>query len=111
MAIDYVPVSTRLQKGIAAAPTAEWFFSDHMHPGRELALLEATLLYRELFGTLPHLSGLVVTAPMFGLHATFSANAPISPFASSPDGDTTSGYTYSTAQTATVRALAAGSDR
>lgn len=109
LAVAYVPVSERFQAATRSAPAANWLYADHMHPGHDLVLLEAALLYRELFGALPHLSVLTVHAPMFGPHAKFFATVPSS-HAPTAQGDA-GAYTYSADETAVVLGIAAGKPR
>jgi hypothetical protein len=46
----YVPVSNYLDCGRRQETSLRWFDRDGMHPGPELTLMMAVLLYRELFG-------------------------------------------------------------
>lgn len=64
--ILYVEVSGRLQRLRGAAPELSWFAADDFHPGRDLALLNALLVYRAIHGELPHPGPLTVTAPIYG---------------------------------------------
>jgi len=72
LSMTHVGVSQRLQAGLNSAPDAEWFAADHVHPGPDLTLLDALLLYRALFGILPPASALTVEAPLYGAHAGFA---------------------------------------
>src|SRR5882672_912703 len=63
--VDYISVSDRLQRGRSSEPEMEWFAADGMHPGHDLILMEALLLYEHLFDGPPTNSGLVVDAPMY----------------------------------------------
>ena len=63
--VDYISVSDRLHRGRLSEPEMEWFGADGMHPGHELVLMEALLLYEHLFDTRPTSSELVVEAPMY----------------------------------------------
>jgi hypothetical protein len=106
LSLAYVPLSERLQAAAKAVPGAQWFYADGMHPGHDLVLLEATLLYRELFGALPQLTTLAVHAPMFSPHAKFSAPAPTSE-ALEPAGNAQT-YAYAADKVAAVLGIASG---
>jgi len=67
LAVDYISVSDRLQHGRLSEPEMEWFAADGMHPGHDLILMEALLLYEHLFDTRPASSELVVEAPMYSV--------------------------------------------
>ncbi|SKA26067.1 hypothetical protein [Novilysobacter spongiicola] len=64
--LPYLDVSSRLQKLLLEAPQLAWFAPDGMHPGQDLALLNAVVTYRALFGTLPAKKDLTVVAPIYG---------------------------------------------
>lgn len=64
--IPYVEVSGKLQHLRSVAPDMTWFAADGMHPGKDLALLNAMLVYRALHGALPEPRPLTVTAPIYG---------------------------------------------
>jgi hypothetical protein len=72
LTMTYVGVSQRLRTAMTSAPDAEWFAADHVHPGPDLTLLEALLLYRQLFGELPRAAPLAIDVPMYGVHSGFS---------------------------------------
>ncbi len=76
--IAYVAVSDRLQLGMKSHPAEAWLYADGAHPGHALALLEATLLYRALFGMDPLAVDLEVDAPMYKPDARFSPASPTS---------------------------------
>lgn len=63
--MPYVAISDTLQAGISSAPELRWFDSDGMHPGRDLVLLDAMLIFRELFGATPVGTGFTVEAPIY----------------------------------------------
>jgi hypothetical protein len=67
--IAYVEVSRTLQRLDRAQPALAWFDADGMHPGKDLTLLEAMLLHRQLFGALPAAQALVVDAPIYGVQS------------------------------------------
>lgn len=66
-----VPVSALYAQGVASHPDLPWHASDGMHPGPQLALLDAVLLYRELVGEYPTEAGFTVTATMYTPGAKF----------------------------------------
>ena len=78
LSIPYISVSDRFQMALAYAPAADWLFSDGAHPGHDLTLLEAVLIYQEIFGALPKPDGFAVSAPMYKPNARFSLLTPLS---------------------------------
>lgn len=64
--IPYIEVSGKLQALRTQAPGLGWFAADGMHPGKDLALLNAVLVYQALHGALPKPSPLTVKAPIYG---------------------------------------------
>ena len=64
--IPYINVSEQLQHLRGMAPELEWFAADGMHPGKDLALLNAVLLHKTLRGSLPSPRSLTVRAPIYG---------------------------------------------
>lgn len=64
--IPYLEISENLQRLRKAAPGLSWFAPDGMHPGKDLALLNAVLVYRALYGSPPEPRSLTVTAPIYG---------------------------------------------
>lgn len=109
LSIAYIPVSDRLQTAIQSAPGAEWLYADQAHPGHDLVLLEAALLYRQLFDVLPNATGFSVRAPMYKPNAKFSEPAPIS--SGVPSKDVTAAHTYSADRIGVVLAIASGDSR
>jgi hypothetical protein len=63
--IGYVSVSEELRRARTALPEAKWFASDGMHPGHDLTLLDALLLYRRIYGAHPARNGFRVAAPIY----------------------------------------------
>lgn len=105
-ALSYVAVSGQLGLGRKHYPAEPWFYTDGMHPGSELVLLESVLLYRQLFGTLPQAQALDVQAPMYGPKTKFQPPSPVSlPLLN--DG-TPAGHAYSLQDVETAIALARG---
>jgi len=64
--IPYIEVSEKLRRLRNTAPELTWFAPDGMHPGKELALLNAILVYQALHGSLPSPEPLTVIAPIYG---------------------------------------------
>jgi hypothetical protein len=109
LSIAYVPVSDRLHTAIESAPAAEWLFADRAHPGHDLVLLEAALLYRQVFGALPSPGGFSVHAPMYGPNAKFSVPSPTSHSVASQDVAPL--HIYTADRVATVLAIVARGSR
>ena len=80
--IAYIPLSDSFQEALASEPTANWLYADGMHPGHDLILLEAVLIYHRLFGALPEERAFSVTGPMYAPNAKFSLPSPTSRSAS-----------------------------
>lgn len=64
--IPYIEVSEKLRQLRNTAPELMWFASDGMHPGKDLALLNAVLVHKVLRGSLPSPGPLKVMAPIYG---------------------------------------------
>lgn len=64
--ILYVEVSEKLQQLRSVAPELTWFATDGMHPGKDLALLNAMLVHKALHGSVPRPNPLTVAAPIYG---------------------------------------------
>ena len=75
--MPYLDVSTRLNEGRKRIPHDDWF-AKAGHPGHALVLLEAVLLYQQLYGALPAVKPLEVRAPMFVPGSKFAPPAPVS---------------------------------
>jgi hypothetical protein len=75
--MPYIDVSTRLNEGRARVPYDDWF-AKAGHPGHDLVLLEAVLLYRQLYGAPPEAKVLNVRAPMFVPGSKFAPPSPVS---------------------------------
>lgn len=102
--IPYVSVSGRLNAGLARVPRGDWF-AKAGHPGHDLVLLEAVLLYRQLYGALPEAKALAVQAPMFVPGSKFAPPSPVSePLL--PAVALAGGYDYSRREMATALQLA-----
>lgn len=86
--IPYIEVSEKLQRLRSAAPELTWFYSDGMHPGKDLTLLDAIVIYRQLFGSDPATKSFAVKAPIYanksGLTATLRADDDPPPKADTP---------------------------
>jgi hypothetical protein len=63
--IGYVEVSETFRTLRHAHPGLGWFSHDEVHPGPDLALLNALLVYRELSGRTPSAEALTVRAPIY----------------------------------------------
>lgn len=64
--IPYIEVSDRLQYLRGVHPQLTWFAPDGMHPGKDLALLNALRVYQAIRGSLPEEGPLSVKAPIYG---------------------------------------------
>jgi hypothetical protein len=109
LSITYISLSERMHAASAVAPKANWFYADGAHPGHDLILLEAVLLYRQLFDRLPVVKAFTVDAPMFTPHSKFSAPSPTSRPLSSTDVQLT--YAYSAYRVAAALAFAKDTSR
>lgn len=88
--IAYIEVSENFRRLRAAEPGLTWFHTDGMHPGKDLVLLDAILLYRQAFDAFPGTRDVTVQAPIYtrdsGLRPELrSADAP-PPKAGTPQG-------------------------
>jgi len=66
LGIPHVSVSQVLACARREKSSLRWLHQDGMHPGPELTLLMAVLLHKEVFGSFPPSSPIVVRAPMYG---------------------------------------------
>jgi len=103
-AAPYIAVSGRLNAGRKQVPYGDWF-AKAGHPGHDLVLLEAVLLYKQLYGTMPQAKALDVHAPMFVPGTTFAPPAPVS-LPLLPGVSLAGGYDYSTREMTTEIDLA-----
>lgn len=69
--VIFVSVSDYLQEGLKQIPEGLWLHSDRAHPGNDLVLLQAMLVYIEIFKEYPAENELRVYAPIFGPKARF----------------------------------------
>jgi hypothetical protein len=67
--IPYLEISERLLALRAAAPSLTWLAPDCAHPGAHLALLNAIIVHRAVFGQLPKPSSIKVNAPIYGANS------------------------------------------
>jgi hypothetical protein len=79
--IPYIAVSERLWRLHKAYPSPEWLRKAGAHPGKALTLLDAILLYKQIYGAWPAAKAFVVHAPIYGVHTGLKpklrrANAP-----------------------------------
>lgn len=72
--VAYVPISNYLECGRRDNASLRWFDRDGMHPGPELTLLMAAMLYRELFNSLPSATEIVVQAPIYPVSSGLKAD-------------------------------------
>lgn len=64
--MPYLEVSERLRRLRQAEPELGWFAEDGAHPGPDLALLNALLVYQAVHDQVPTVAPLTVTAPIYG---------------------------------------------
>jgi hypothetical protein len=105
-ALPYIAVSGRLNEGRKKIPYADWFARGG-HPGHDLVLLEAVLLYRQLYASLPQAKALQVRAPMFVPGSKFTSPAPLS-LPLLPEVPLAGGYSYSRSDLQQAIGLATG---
>lgn len=67
--IPYVAVSDLLWRLRKADPSLGWLRKEGWHPGKALALLDAMLLYKQLYGSYPAANRFVVHAPIYDTHS------------------------------------------
>lgn len=105
--MPYIAVSGRLAQGRVSLPDAAWFNADGMHPGHDLILLDAVLLYTQMFGNAPPATGFRVDAPMYEPSAHFLPPAPVT---RALDGaGIAAGHDYDAQRVADILAIAAAS--
>ena len=88
--IPYIAVSERLWRLHNAYPSLEWLRKDRGHPGKALTLLDAILVYKQLYGTYPTAKSFTVHAPIYdahhsGLKPTLRRASAAPPQANEPD--------------------------
>lgn len=105
--VPYIAVSKRWLLGCERFPRANWNWTDGMHPGHALVLLEAVLLYQQMYGALPQAKALEVHAPMFVPDSKFAPPSPVS-LPLLPEVPPAGGYDYSRDEMANAIRLAAG---
>jgi len=76
--IPYLAVSELLLKGRTQIHDCQWFYTDGMHPGHGLVLLNSLLLYKHIYGSWSLPSSVVVNAPMYVPGTKFKPPAPVS---------------------------------
>jgi hypothetical protein len=104
--LPYIAVSGRLNDGRKKFPYADWFARGG-HPGHDLVLLEAVLLYKQLYASLPQAKALEVRAPMFVPDSKFTRPTPVS-LPLLPEVPLAGGYSYSRTDLVDAIGLAAG---
>jgi hypothetical protein len=93
--VPYIAVTERLWHLHNKYPTLQWLRKAGGHPGKVLTLLDAILLYKQLYGRFPATKAFVVHAPIYDTHSGLTptlrqANAP------PPNTDTPMVVSYST---------------
>jgi len=104
-AIPLVAVTPYFVAGRNHSPQLEWFYADDLHPGADLILLEAALVYRHLYGLLPRSADLTVTATIYSPRTKFSPPQLASENALAKDA--ADGHRYSQKEMSAVLAAAA----
>ena len=104
--LPYIAVSDCLNEGRKKFPYADWFARGG-HPGHDLVLLEAVLLYRQLYASLPQAKALQVHAPMFVPGSKFAPPDPVS-LPLLPEVPLAGGYSYSRSDLQQAIGLATG---
>lgn len=66
--IPYIAVAERFWRLHQAYPSLEWLRKQGGHPGKALTLLDAILVYEQLYGTWPAATAFVVHAPIYDTH-------------------------------------------
>lgn len=103
--VPYIDVSDPLNAGREQYPFFAWFAKEG-HPGPDLVLLEATLLYQQVHDALPASQPLSVRAPLFVPGSRFAAPDPVSqPLL--PAIPLAGGYDYASMEMAAALKLAA----
>ncbi len=99
--LTYAPISERLRKATIAQPGFAWFAADGMHPGRDLTLLYAILVFQTLYSQPPAVMGFSVEAPIytFGSGLKPELRSAASP---APQTDTPVGAIYESARVGAV---------
>jgi hypothetical protein len=70
----HIPVAQTLDCARRKREPLRWFDRDGMHPGPDLTLLMAVLLFRELHGASPRTMDLLVQAPIYGVSSGLRAS-------------------------------------
>lgn len=72
--IPYIAVSEQLWRLHQTYPSLQWLRKkEGGHPGKALTLLDAILVYKQLYGTFPAAKSFVVHAPIYGIHTGLKA--------------------------------------
>lgn len=104
--VPYLDVSRPLNAGRAQVPYDNWF-AKAGHPGHALVLLEAVLLYQQLYDAMPQAHAVAVRAPMFVPGSKFAPPDPVSqPLL--PEVPLAGGYDYSSDDVKHAVTLATG---
>lgn len=98
--IELVAVSNRFQIAVETERTGKWLYKDNTHPGSDLVLLQAVLLYQQIFHELPAATGFQVKALIFRPNTRFPQG--IHKTTDGVDQGTPMSYDYSSADLAMV---------
>ncbi len=93
--IELVAVSSRFQIAVGTERAGKWLYQDNTHPGSDLVLLQAILLYQQVFHELPTATGFRVNAPIFRPNTRFPSG--IHKTTDGVDEGTPMSYDYSSA--------------
>lgn len=93
--IQLVAVSSYFHIAVGTERAGKWLYQDNTHPGSDLVLLQAVLLYQQVFHELPAATGFQVNAPIFRPNTRFPAR--INKTTDVPDKDAPMSYGYSSA--------------
>lgn len=105
--IAYIEVWKKLQHLHQAEPELDWYQADRIHPGKDLTLLDAILIYRQLFGTVPEAKSFTVNALIYADNSGQAEDSPTTD-ATHPKVRIPTPVTYSSA---TIERLLAGMDK
>lgn len=99
--VTYAEVSETLRQLTVSAPHLTWFAADGMHPGKDLALLHAILVYQALHGAPPEATPLQTNAPIYGQDSGLEAQLRRAD-APAPHAGTPTGTKYTSATVALI---------
>jgi hypothetical protein len=102
--IPYIDVSDELQRLRSAAPELAWFSMDGIHPGKDLAIVDAILVYKQLLGSYPDAMSFTVNAPIYTSHSGLTEDLRAAD-AAPPNADTPHKVSYASATVARLLAM------